>query len=101
MSNLHGTRAYNGKMSSSGGNVMAAIEQEIIEQIRRLNPEQQKQVLNFVRELSYEKGETGREFIERTKGINFPKEDLEEIARIIEEDEERIDWDDWNNPLVL
>jgi hypothetical protein len=74
------------------------IEQELIEQIRRLNVEQQKRVLNFVREFNRPKGELGKDFLERTSKIHFPKEDLEEIARYIEEDEERIDWDDWNNP---
>jgi hypothetical protein len=54
--------------------------------------------LDFVRQLNRPKGELGKDFLERTAGIQFPKEDLEEIARIIEEDEERIDWDDWNNP---
>jgi hypothetical protein len=77
---------------------MAAIEQEILERVQQLNPDQKKQVLDFVQKLTQPRGESGRDFLERTKGINFPKEDLEEIARIIEEDEERIDWDDWNNP---
>ena len=77
---------------------MAAIEQELIEQIRRLDTEQKKRVLEFVRQLDRPKGELGTDFIARTRAIKFPKEDLEEIARIIEEDEERIDWDDWNNP---
>jgi hypothetical protein len=80
------------------GDAMAAIEQEILEQIQKLNPDQKKQVLDFVQKLNQPKSETGKEFLERTKHIKFPKEDLEEIARYIEEDEERIDWDDWNNP---
>jgi hypothetical protein len=73
---------------------MAAIEQEIIEQIRRLNPEQQKQVLNFVRELNHVQGETVEAFFERTSHIHIPKEDLDEMKRYIEEDDEGIDWDD-------
>jgi hypothetical protein len=77
---------------------VAAIEQELLEQIQKLNLDQKKRVLDFVHELSRPKGELGTDFIARTQSIKFPKEDLEEIARIIEEDEERIDWDDWNNP---
>ena len=77
---------------------MAAIEQELFEQIRKLDTEQQQQVLDFVRQLNRPQGELGKDFLERTAAIQFPKEDLEEMARIIEEDEERIAWDDWNNP---
>ena len=80
---------------------MAAIEQELIEQIHRLDEEQQKRVLDFVRELSRPKGELGKDFLERTSNIHIPKEDLEEMLRYIEEDEERIDWDDWNNSHAL
>ena len=77
---------------------MAAIEQELLEQIRKLDTEQQKQVLDFVRQLNRPQGELGKDFLERTSKIHISKEDLEEMKRVAEEDEERIDWDDWNNP---
>lgn len=80
---------------------MATLEQELIEQIRRLDEDQQKRVLDFVRELGYPRGELVKDFLERTNNIYIPKEDLEEMLRYIEEDEERIDWDDWNNPPTL
>lgn len=80
---------------------MAAIEQEIIERIRKLNPAQQQKVLAFVHELEKPKGELGRDFIERTKDIVISPEDLEIMRRVAEEDEERIDWNDWNNPPAV
>jgi len=80
---------------------MATIEQELIEQIHRLDEEQQKRVLDFVHELKRPTGEPGKDFLKRTSNIHIPKEDLQEMLRYIEEDEERIDWDDWNNPPTL
>jgi len=80
---------------------MAALEQELLEQFNKLDTTQQQQVLDFVRRLVHPKGEPGKDFIERTSQIHFPKEDLEEIKWYIEEYEERIDWDDWNNPPKL
>jgi hypothetical protein len=79
---------------------MAAIEQELLAQIQKLNPQQQKQVLDFVHKLRQPVGEPIERLLARVEAINFPKEDLDEMARIIEE-EDRIDWDDWNNPPDL
>jgi hypothetical protein len=80
---------------------MAAIEQEILENIRKLDPEQKKQVLDYVQHLAAPKGEPFSEMFQHAREIAFPKEDLEEMKRIIEEDEERIDWGDWNNSPSL
>ncbi len=80
---------------------MLAIEKELQEEIQKLDTAQKKQVLDFVRGLTRPKGELVKDFFERTSHIHFPKEDLEEIARFVEEYEERIDWDDWNNPPTL
>ena len=80
---------------------MAAIEQELLEQFKKLDRNKQKQVLDFVHQLTHPKGELGRDFIARTSQIHFPKEDLAEIAQYIEEYEERLDWDDWNDPPTL
>ena len=79
---------------------MAAIEQELFERIEKLNAEQKQQVLDYVRQISQPQGELVQDFFERTKNIHFPPEDLAEIQRYIEVDEERIDWDDWNNPIT-
>lgn len=77
-------------------------EQQIIEQIRDMSDEQQRQVLEFTRTLKRPKGISGKEAIRIAEAINFPKEDIEEMAaaiaqlrdewRHIEEDEE-IDFD--------
>jgi hypothetical protein len=61
----------------SGEVAMAAIEQELLDQIRKLDTEQQRRVLDFVRTLTSPKGEPVKDFLERTRGINFPKEALE------------------------
>ncbi len=80
---------------------MAAIEQELLDQIRKLDQEQQKRVLDFVHKLTALQGEPVKDFLERTRTISVPKEDLAEMARFIEEEFERIDWNDWNNPPSL
>ncbi len=80
---------------------MAAIEQELWDRIRRLDAEQQKQVLDFVHRLAQPKGELVKDFLERTDSIRIPTKDLEKIEQFIEEEFERIDWDDWDNPPAL
>ena len=80
---------------------MAAIEQELFEQIRRLDIEQKKQVLNFVHSLMRPRGEPVRDIIQHANQIGFSHEDLEEMRQFIEQEFERIDWDDWNNPPAL
>ncbi len=73
------------------------LEQTLIEQIRRLNDEQQKQVLSFIQNIDRPAHQSipGSELVKRAKAINFDPDDLVEIARAIEEDCERIDWDEW------
>lgn len=81
---------------------MVAIEQEILDQIRKLDLDQQKQVLDFVRGLTHPKGVLVRDFLEYTHDIQISPEDLEIMKRVAEVDEERIEWDDWNNtPAVF
>lgn len=80
---------------------MAAMEQELLEQFKKLDTARQQQVLDFVHRLAQPQGEPGRAFIERTKDIVISPEDLEIMRRVAEEDEERIDWDDWHNPPAV
>lgn len=80
---------------------MTAMKNELWEQIRKLDKEQQRQVFDFVRRLARPKGEPVEGFLQRTAGIHIPDQDLEEMSRFIEEEFERIDWDDWNNPPAL
>lgn len=80
---------------------MVVLEQELLEQFKKLDTVQQQQVLDFVHQLSQPKGEPFRDMFQHAREIAFPKEDLAEIKRLVAEDEEGIDWDDWNNPPSL
>jgi hypothetical protein len=77
-------------------------ESEVVEQIvdvlNDLDLFQKQLVLGYALSIRPVIGEPIEEFIKRAAAINFPKEDLAEIARIIEEDFGKIDWDDWHNP---
>jgi len=75
---------------------MAAIsyEREILEQIRDMSEEQQKEVLAFARGLKRPKGISGLEAIRIVEEINFPKEDLAEIAEAIKDLDEHVDDED-------
>jgi ribosomal protein L22 len=73
-------------------------EQQILDQIRNMSDEQQRQVLEFTRTLKRPKGISGKEAIRIAEAINFPKEDLDEMAAAIaelhdSEDDEEIDFD--------
>lgn len=80
---------------------MSAIQMELWEKITRLDAEQQKQVLDFVQRLAQPKGEPVRDIMQHAKELDFPRDDLEQMKQFIEEEFERIDWDDWNNPPAL
>jgi hypothetical protein len=80
---------------------MAAIEQELIEQFQKLDAEQKKKVLDFVYSLTHPRGEPLGEIFQHASQLGFLREDLEQMKQFIEEEFERIDWDDWNNPPAL
>jgi hypothetical protein len=82
-----------------GGGAMTEIEQALWQQLKRLDNMQKARLLAFIEAMVEPAGESGPEFLRRTSTINFPKDDLAEIARSIEENEERIDWDEWNTPV--
>lgn len=65
-------------------------EQAILEQVRQLTEEQQRQVLAFTRTLNRPKGISGKEAIRIAREINFPKEDLEEMAAAIAQARQRL-----------
>ncbi len=73
------------------------IRDQIINQLDRLSAEQQKQVLDYSLSLQQKRppGIHGDELIARARVINFSPEDLAEITQAIEEDCERIDWNEW------
>jgi hypothetical protein len=78
--------------------ITGSIREEIIQQLDRLSPEQQRQVLDFARGLARPRGESGREFIEKTRHIQISPEDLQAMQDAIEEECERIDWGEWDLP---
>ncbi len=80
---------------------MLAIEQELLQEIQKLDTAQKKQVLDFVHRLTRPRGEPVRDIFQHASELGFPREDLEKMKQFIEEEFERIDWDDWNNPPTL
>lgn len=73
-------------------------EQEILDQIRALDAEEQRRVLEFARSLRHPKGISGKEFLERTKGTRANLADLELMEQAIEEEFEGVDPDAWDLP---
>ena len=71
------------------------LENEILDVLHRLKPEQQ-QVLDFARNLPANGRPRGVPSSSLLKfGGLFPKDDWTEIMEAIEEDCERIDYDEW------
>ena len=70
---------------------MAAIEQEIIERVSKLDTEKQQRVLEFVRSLDAPQGIRGEDLIARAHKVNFDPADLEQMKQAIEEGCERIE----------
>lgn len=71
-------------------------EQALLEQVNKLDSEQQKRLLNYARLLAnipQIQGESGKSLI-ASAGM-FGEQDLEEIQRAVEDDCERIDWGGW------
>jgi hypothetical protein len=65
--------------------VTVSLEQQIVEAVHTLSREQQREVLEYIRALKMPEGMTGREFIAHVRALNFPPEDLAEIAEAIRE----------------
>ena len=78
---------------------VSPIKRNIIEQLDKLTEEQLDKVLRFARTLEPRKepqplpSKTGGNLL-KFVGL-IPKDDMDEIARAIEEDCERIDYDQW------
>jgi hypothetical protein len=58
---------------------------EIFDVVKHLNTEDQRLVLSLVKRLLRPPGETGAALKERARKINFPKEDLAEIAEALKD----------------
>jgi hypothetical protein len=67
------------------------LEQEILDVVRRLDSDRQREALAYPRDLEQLKGEPGWQIIEHAREIAFPVEDLREMAEAIEDWCERID----------
>lgn len=72
---------------------MASVERELIERLHQLDDEQQAQVLEFARSLGRPRGVPAESLLRFAGSI--PLDDLEKMSRVIEEDCERINPDEW------
>jgi hypothetical protein len=74
-----------------------SVKEQIVSQLDKLSEEQQQQVLEFSQRLpsTLPPPIPGEVLIARAREINFDPQDLAEMAQAIEEDCERIDWDEW------
>ena len=72
-----------------------SFEQEITSHLHKLSPEQQKQVLSFVRTLAEEKpaGVPGKELLRFVGAIAL--DDLKEIEKAIDEGCEQVHMNEW------
>ncbi len=66
---------------------ISTIEQEILDEVRQMTPAQQREALEMLRKMNNKPlGLSGEETIRIAREINFPREDLEEMERAIEEE---------------
>ncbi len=73
------------------------LEEEILNVLHRLKPEEQQQVLDFARNLpgsNRPRGVSASQLFKLAEGL-FEHSDVEEMMKAIEEDCERIDYDEW------
>lgn len=79
---------------------VTTIEQEILNELRQMSPAKQREVLEIARGINDRpEGESGDSWGQRAREINFPPEDLAEIAEAVKEFDEitpdkQIDLDD-------
>lgn len=73
------------------------LEAELLDVLHRLKPEEQQQVLDFARNLPGSKrprGVPASQLFKLAEGL-FEPSDVEEMMKAIEEDCEKIDYDEW------
>jgi len=66
-------------------------EEEIVSEIHDLKPEQQRDVLRYIRTLKRPKGTPGKLAVQIAREIGFTPEALEEMERAINELDEYLD----------
>lgn len=65
--------------------IAETLQQQIADAVSTLSEQQARQVLNFALRLQGKlQGEPGSLFLERTKNLGFSREDLDEMARVIQ-----------------
>jgi hypothetical protein len=72
---------------------VSPIAQQIISQIERFSPEQQRRVLDFVRSLARPVGRPGKDVLYLVGTIDLA--DLDIMRQVADEECEGIDSDDW------
>lgn len=75
-----------------------SLRDQIISQIERLTVDQQRQVLDTITRMARPRGKSGADMIRHAHELNFPMDDLMEMQRIIEQDCENIEPDEWELP---
>ena len=74
------------------------IKEQILQEVDKLNPEQQEQLLRVARQLqasTLPPGTPGEVLLANAGRFQFAPEALGEMQRIIEEEREKIDWEGW------
>lgn len=74
------------------------IKEQIIQEVEKLNPEQQEQLLRLVRQMQMPTaplGTPGEVLLADLDRYQYEPGELDEMLKVIEEETERIDWDGW------
>jgi len=70
--------------------VTVSSKEAIIRELDKLDKDQLRQVLDLIHRLTGNlRGEPGHLLVQHVRELQFPREDLEEMKRIIEEDRQR------------
>lgn len=74
------------------------IKEQILQEVNKLTPAQQEQLLHLARQMQAETlppGTPGEVMLADLERYQFAPEDLAEMQRVIEEEREKIDWEGW------
>jgi hypothetical protein len=74
-----------------------SIKEQIVNELDRLTPDQQQQILTYAKQLVgvLPSGTSGNVLLNRMDSFHFEPGAVDEMLKIIEADCERIDWDGW------
>jgi hypothetical protein len=73
------------------------IKEQILQEVDKLNPQQQERLLYMVRQMQQATppGTPGEVWLENHHLFDFAPGDLAEMLKVIEEEREKIDWESW------